>query len=214
MDLRRRLERQAALVVGLLDGKVLGEDGLLEGHRHGRSGRVAVEVVAPQRALDPAMVGGLGLEEEPDHVGAAGIEEVGAQHQVERGAHPTGDPPALAQRAGPRRHAGVLAVEELVLAARHERPSVAADLERRHHRRSGAEGGRTDERQVGEVEEIVRQQPGSGASGDDRGLAGRLRRPSTATRTAGLPVARDGGGGRHRRAARPGAAAGHFLAAS
>ena len=159
VDLGGRVEREHQLVVRLLDAQVLLQHLELEGHGLGHARLVAVEVVPPQGREQPARLVGLGLNEEADDVGAAGVDEVDAQPEMERRAQPIGEAPRLDERAHAGRHPGVLAVGEGVLVGHGEGPVVAGHGELGHlGRLVGAECAGVDEGEVGDVEEVVRQQ--------------------------------------------------------
>ena len=88
-----------------------------------------------------------------------GVDEVDAQPEVEGRGQPVGQTPRLDQRAEACCDSGVLAVGERVLVGDGERPAVAV------HRERGDLGGLVraeragvDEGEMGDVEEVVRQE--------------------------------------------------------
>ena len=160
MQLGGALERGHQAVEGSLDGEILVEHRLLEGDGFGHAPGVAVEVVAPQSRVEATGVGGLGLEEEADHIRAPGLEELDAQHEVEGRVVAVGEPTVLEQRAGPLGHGGVFTIGKGMLVGDGEGPAVTiepvgGDL-------GGlicAERGAVDEREVRHVQEVVGQEP-------------------------------------------------------
>ena len=163
MDFRPEAERQIQLVVARLHDEVLVEDFLLERHRSGPGLRIIPEVVPPERRVHAAPLLGLGLDEEPDDVAPAGLEELEPQAEGERRLVAVRHPPRLHQRSGTRFDCGVLAIGEGVLVDDPEPPTVALHLVgSQDGGLVGAERAGVDEWEVGEVEEVVSHEAGAG----------------------------------------------------
>ncbi len=151
------------LVERLLDDEVLAQHRHLEVHGLSHASRVAGKVVTPQRGEDPATIGCFGLQEEPDHVGPPGLDELDPQGQVEWRIESVGQAAILHQRAEARRHGGILAVGEGVLVGHGERPAVTRHrVVRDLGRLIRSERPGMDEGEMCDIEKVVGQQASGG----------------------------------------------------